>query len=247
MGIFDYLSAETRRERRLERSIRGANNKFKPKDYRQIALHEVLEEARKKNEVAIAGLLARYAVVAEPSSEDEQEKDWVFDTLVEIGEAALPQIRSSLRSSESITWVLRTLKDIVDLDDYKKELLELLSDFDIEYERNPDRKQQTIIALAEVPGEDVVTDLMVFLDDVNETVRFQTVAALVSQKSEIAREKLLKNMCEDESIRIRNEIVDAFCQLGWLTTGYKKKVDTILPAGYKQDKSGRIIKLGAAQ
>ena len=42
------------------------------------------------------------------------------------------------------------------------------------------------------------------------------------------------------------QAVEAFARLGWLTTGYKKKVDSILPSGFVQDKSGKIIKLGNA-
>ena len=71
-------------------------------------------------------------------------------------------------------------------------------------------------------------------------------SALAKHGNPLAREPLLKTMCEDESIRVRNEAVQAFAELGWLTTGYKKKVDGILPKGYKHDKSGKIVKLGNA-
>ncbi len=243
MGLLDFLSSEKRKERRLERSINSANNKYKPKDYRQIALEEVIQEAKKSNERAISGLLSRFAVNAEPSSEDEREKDWVCDALIEIGTTCLPQIRRSLRSAESVNWVQRTLKNIVSSDEYKKELLHVLSEFDTEYERNPDRKLQTIMALADTSGEEITEAILRFLEDVDETVRFQTVVALAKQGMESAREPMLKVMCGDESIRVRNEVVDAFCRIGWLTTGYKKKVDAILPDGYKQDKSGKIVKL----
>lgn len=245
MGLFDFLSSEKRKANAVERAIRSANNKFKPKDYRQIALREVIDAARAGNENAIAGLLARYNVNAEPSSEDENEKEWVYDALVDLGKKTLPNIRRSLRTAESITWVQRTLKAIVSKEEYTEELLEVLSDFDTEYERNPDRKIQTIAGLADCQGEKVVEAVLRFLDDVDETVRFQTVVTLAKLENPIAREPMLKTMCEDESIRVRNEVVEAFARLGWLTTGYKKKVDGILPQGYKHDKSGKIVKLGS--
>jgi HEAT repeat protein len=72
------------------------------------------------------------------------------------------------------------------------------------------------------------------------------VAALAEQGFESVREPMLKVMCEDESIRVRNQAVEAFARLGWLTTGYKKKVDAILPSGFVHDKSGKIVKLGNA-
>jgi hypothetical protein len=245
MGIFDFLSSEKRRERHIEKLLRSANNKYKPKEYRQPALSELIEVARAGDSVAIAGLLARFAVNAEPSSEDEREKDWVCEALIDIGQTALPQIRHSLRTAESVSWMHRTLKQIVSPGDYKAELLDVLSDFDTEYERNPDRKLQTIMALSETNGEEIAEALLRFLEDVDETVRFQTVGALARLECDLAREPMLKTMCEDESIRVRNGVIDAFVRLAWSTTGYKKKIDALLPKGYKHEKSGKIVKLGS--
>ncbi|MDD5306404.1 MAG: HEAT repeat domain-containing protein [Deltaproteobacteria bacterium] len=245
MGILDFLSAEKREARRLGRIVKRANNKYTPKDYRQVALQEMIDEARRGNAIALSGLLARFAVCAEPSIEDEEEKEWVHDALVEIGPPALPYIRRALRSAESVVWVQRVFKSIVTPEEYKGELLDVLLGFDTEYERNPDRKMQTVMALAEVPGHDVAEALLRFLTDVDETVRFQTVVALARHADEVAREPLLKAICDDESIRVRNIAIESFANLGWVTTGFKKKTESLLPAGYTQDKSGRIIKIGS--
>ncbi|MFO8070377.1 MAG: HEAT repeat domain-containing protein [Polyangia bacterium] len=244
MGLIDFLSSEKRHARRVDRLIRRANNKHTPKDYRQIALNDLIEQARKGDEVALRGMIQRFSVNAEPSIEDEREKEWVCDALIDFGDKSLPHVKRAMRSAESVNWLQRALRNIVSEDEYREELLDILSEFDTEYERNPDRKQQIIMALAEIPRRDVAEALVRFLEDVDETVRFQTVAALTRQGDEVAREPLLETMCEDESIRVRNEAVAAFADLGWSTSGYKKKVDAILPAGFKQDKSGKIVKLG---
>jgi HEAT repeat protein len=246
MGFFDFFSAEKRSEKRLDREIKSANNKFKPKDYRQVSLQNVIAEARKGNPKAVAGLLARFTVVADPTIEDEKEKEWVFDALVEIGEKALPEIRKALRRQESVSWIQRVLRNVVSAEAYRAEMLSVLEEFDTEYERNPDRKLQTIMALADIVDSDVTQALLRFLEDVDETVRYQTVTALARQGMDSAREPLLKVMCEDESIRVRNQVVEAFARLGWLTTGFKKKVDAILPGGFAHDKTGKIVKLGSS-
>ena len=244
MGILDFLSKDSREQRKVERAIKRANNKYTPKDYRQAALHDVVEFARGGNATAFRGMIARFGVNAEPSIDDEKEKDWVCEALIEIGQPALEHLKRALRSAESVNWVQRVYRNIVTLDEYKMELLDVLSDFDTEYERNPDRKIQTIMALSDIKGQDVAEALLRFLDDVDETVRFQTVVALSKQENELAREQMLKTMCEDESIRVRNEAVESFAILGWSTQGYKKKINDILPSGYKHDKSGKITKLG---
>jgi HEAT repeat protein len=247
VGILDYFSKEQRHSRWIAKQVRRANNKHTPKDYRQIALQNVIAHARRGDEAALRGMIARFAVIAEPTIEDEREKEWICDALIEIGEPALPQIKRALRSAESVNWVQRALRNIVPPDDYKRELLDVLADFDTEYERNPDRKIQTVMALAEIDDPQVTEALLRFLEDVNETVRFQTVSALARQAGESAREHLLKTMCEDESIRVRNEIIEIFAQRGWSTKGYKKKIEGVLPPGFKHDKSGRIIKLGGSE
>ncbi len=244
MGIFDFLSKERRHGRWVEKQIRRANNKHTPKDYRQVALSNVIEDAKKGNETAIGGMIARFSVIAEPISEDEREKEWVCEALIDIGRPALPQIRKALRSAETVNWLQRGLHGIVDEDELRRELLDVLAEFDTEYERNPDRKIQTIMALADLPDSEVASRLLRFLGDVDETVRFQTVVALARQGDEVAREPLLHTMCEDESLRVRNEAVDAFAERGWSTSGFKKKIDSLLPKGYRHDKSGKIVKLG---
>ncbi len=244
MGIFSYFSKENRHRRRLEGNIRRANNRHTPKDYRQAALYEVMDEARKGDPVAIAGLLARFSIIAEPSIEDEKEKEWVSETLIQIGDRARPHVCRALRSAESVNWVQRILRNTVSKDEYRDELLSVLNDFDTEYERNPDRKMQTIMALGEIVEEPVTRALLRFLEDVNETVRFQTVVALAHHGNELAREPLLKTMCEDESLRVRNQAIESFADLSWSTSGYKKKIPDLLPDGYKHDGSGKIVKLG---
>jgi hypothetical protein len=246
MGILDFLSKEKRHERWIRKQVARANNKHTPKDYRQIALQNVIEHAKRGDQIALSGMVARFAVIAEPTIEDEREKEWVCEALIEIGDVALPQIKRAMRSAESVSWVHRALRSIVSVEEFKTELLDVLADFDTEYERNPDRKIQTIMALADVHEPDVLQALLRFLEDVDETVRFQTVVALVQQEDDAAREALLKAMCEDESIRLRNEIVDAFARRGWSVSGQKKKVPGVLPDGYRLDKSGRIVKLGGS-
>jgi hypothetical protein len=245
MGIFDYLSKERRHRRKVDARVRRANNKHTPKDYRQIALQEVIDLAKSGDEIALRGLIQRFSVNAEPSIEDEKEKEWVSDALVNIGRPALPHIAKALRTAESVNWVQRVFHGIVSPEEYAVELLSVLSGFDTEYERNPDRKTQTVMALAEVPERRVAEALLRFLEDVDETVRFQTVVSLAKIGDEIAREPMLKVMCDDESLRVRNEVIEAFASLAWSTQGFKKKIDDLLPRGYRHEKSGRIVKLGS--
>lgn len=245
MSILDYFSGEKRHARKVDARVRRANNKHTPKEYRQIALQEVIDFSKAGDEVALRGLIQRFSVNAEPSIEDEKEKEWVHDALVAIGRPALAHLSRALRSAESVNWVQRVFRDIVPEEEYKAELLDVLAAFDTEYERNPDRKMQTIVALADLPERRVAEALLRFLEDVDETVRFQTVVALSKIGDEIAREPMLRVLCDDESLRVRNEVVETFASRAWSTQGFKKKIEDLLPRGYRHEKSGRIVKLGS--
>ena len=94
--------------------------------------------------------------------------------------------------------------------------------------------------------------LLPYLEDVDETVRFQTVEALIHARAhdkaeEGAREPLLKLLlsADEESRRIKLRILDGLCETGWNTHGYKAEVDAAiatLGGGYHQDGKGRIKK-----
>jgi hypothetical protein len=85
-----------------------------------------------------------------------------------------------------------------------------------------------------------------YLGDMDEGVRFTTVEALLSLKSEeTARDKLLELFVSDaeESLRLRIRIADGFAELGWLVHGHRGGVEKKLPDGFQLDREGHILKL----
>jgi len=58
MGLFEYFSPENRKARTIAKAVARANNKHMPKEYRRIALDQVIQMARERNQTAIEGLVA---------------------------------------------------------------------------------------------------------------------------------------------------------------------------------------------
>ena len=58
--------------------------------------------------------MRRFGMMYDKTIEDEQEKEWVFEMLVEKGAAVLPALKKYMMSADSISWPLRLLDKVVD-------------------------------------------------------------------------------------------------------------------------------------
>src|SRR2546430_16445225 len=141
MGLFDLLSKEKRDERARARNIKQAINKYAQSADRLKALEGLADDA---SDDALYGLLRRFGMMYDKTIEDEQEKEWVFETLCEKGPAALPAVKRYLRSADSISWPLRLLDRLAPNKDAEIAMLEeVLARHEPGYERDPTKKQQS--------------------------------------------------------------------------------------------------------
>src|SRR5262249_8195890 len=62
---------------------------------------------------AVEALLARFTFITDPTISDQEEKDAVFQAVVEAGEKAVDPIRKFLRRHDSISWGLKCLEKIL--------------------------------------------------------------------------------------------------------------------------------------
>jgi hypothetical protein len=244
MGLFDIFSKDKREERSRAGNIQRAINKYAQTGDRYKAMEALATEG---SDEAIYGLLRRFGMMYDKSIEDEQEKEWVFDTLVSKGESALPAVKRYLVSADSVSWPLRVLQKIAPSKDAELEMIaDVLARHEPGYERDPTKKVQLIrhIGLMKHPkGAALVAP---YLADMDEGVRFSTIEALFAFKNEEeAREKLLELFVSDaeESLRLRLRIAEGFADLGWLVQGHRGGVEKKLPDGFQLDREGHILKL----
>lgn len=188
---------------------------------------------------SIEALLPRFTFYIEPSITDQEEKDAAFTGIVGLGEVAIEPVISFLRKAESISWPVKMLDKLAPPDVVIGKLLELLGDMDIEYERDPQRKIQILATFEERTDQRIVDAVPRFLMDANETVRFNAVGALFAQEEvETCRDQLVDCLCEEESVRIRNRILQGFIDRKWEIGKRKEDVKKNLPSGYTLDPKG---------
>ena len=263
MGLFDFLSGKGN----LEKTVKTANAKNGQSADRYRALERLRDEA---TDESVAGMLRRFTWNYDKTIEDEQEKEWVFDQVVELGShkahegddadtravkeqtraLVLRQLEKAMMSAETIAWPLKILQRLAPGDEGWPHLEKVIEANDNSYVRDPSRKIQLITHLGEhFTDERVAREMLQYLEDVDETVRFATACALGHQKNEeVAREPLLRLLLskDEESRRIKVRILELLAELGWNTHGFKGEVEQTLSdySGFSLDGKGRIKRHG---
>src|SRR5579859_4089734 len=98
MGLKDFFSSEGRAARSLQKHVNRARNKDAQHVDRQSSLDVLRDAAQDGSEEAMAGLLSRFTIRYDKSIEDEQEKEFVAEELINLGTKVLPPLQRHLRS-----------------------------------------------------------------------------------------------------------------------------------------------------
>jgi HEAT repeat protein len=235
MALFGLLGKKSEGSQ-LKKLADRANNRRGQAVDRWEAIHAL---AKLGTAEAVEALLPRFTFYVDPSITDQEEKDAAFDGIVAAGRAAVEPVTAFMRKADSLSWPVKILDRLVGPTAVTEKLLPLLAEMDTEYERDPQRKIQTLTVLEERPDPRTAQAAARFLEDPNETVRFQAVGAILAQAEAAAhRDELLRCFCAEESVRIRNRILDGFERGGWDVGELAAQVKPRLTAGYTLDRQG---------
>jgi len=192
-----------------------------------------------KTKESVNALLPRFTFYVQPSITDQEEKDAVFSALVDAGEVAIEPVAQFMRKAESISWAIKILDRVAPSDVVVGHLLEVLSTMDIEYERDPERKNQILTTLSERKDPRIEAAVVRFLGDMNETVRFNTVAVLSAQDAVAnQRQAIITCLCAEDSVRVRNRILDALSVAKVSVSPQEEQVKPRLTQGWILDGAG---------
>jgi hypothetical protein len=223
MGIFDLLSKEGRARSALERYVKRVNDKYIAAAERYPAMTKLREIG---TDEALYGLMRRFGFVSEGKVmmgelSDEQEKQWVVDTLSDLGERAFGPVRRYILEGETVSYPLRVLERIAPAEKVLALIDELCAREEPGYTRHPQKKVQFIGWLSEWKGparSEIAKRIVPYVQDFDETVRFTAIDALAHQPDEAtARAPLLDALIrpEEESRRIRVRIAEVLAETGW--------------------------------
>ena len=213
MGLFDIFGGKSP-EKALQKAAKHAANKRAQAVDRWEAIQEL---SRMGTTEAVEALLPRFTFYTDPSITDAEEKDAAFNGVVGAGEAAVAPVMGFLERSASLAWPLKMLDRLRTPEQVLEALLGLLQDMDTEYERDPEKKLDVLAALAERKDPSITEAVSRFLEDVNETARFNAIGALLNQDDPdgAIKTKLVGQLGGEESMRVKVRILEACRDREW--------------------------------
>lgn len=240
MGLLGFLSKEGRDRRSLEKNAARAVNKYAQSPDRYKAMQSLINEGSPES---IFAVLRRFGMMYDKSIEDEQEKEWLFDSLVEKGAAIIPQVERYLLAADSISWPLRLLSKVAGKEHEIDVIKKVLERHEPGYERDPSKKIQLLNHLAAMKDSAVAPLAAPYLADMDEGVRYAAAEGLIRLgNEEAARETLIAHFVDEkeDSLRVRLVIADGLADQGWLVKSHRPAFDKRLPEAFAIDKDGRL-------
>ncbi len=242
MGILDFFSKSKGLSEGAFRkhADRVANKRAQSAD----RYESILALKDEKSAPGVEALLKRFTYYIDPSITDQDEKDVVFNGIVEAGPIALEPIRKFLRENDALSWAVKVLDRMLPEDQVISELLDVASTIDIEYTRDPDKKVQLLSTLEERHDVRIADATLRFLDDVSEPVRFAAIATITAQHEvpDAAVVRLIALALADDSVRIRQRVGDQFSKRKLVVPESSRADFAKAVVGYRVDGSGVVSK-----
>jgi hypothetical protein len=234
------------KERTLQKTIEKAINKLAQQPDRWSALEKLREDS---SDEALYGLCKRFSVTSMKGVEDEQEKSWVVDVLVEKGTATIAPLVRYMKTADQLSFPLRVLGRIADHDKIISVVDELFASEPPGYARFPDRRIDLIKWFTEWKGateDEVLPRVIPYLTDFDENVRFIAIDGVSSRDPKKFVGPLVDALVrpEEESGRIRRTVVEVLERTKAPLGGRAKDVAAMLTGQlgdeYKVD--GELVK-----
>ena len=192
---------------------------------------------------AVTALLKRFTFIMEPSITDAEEKQVAFEGILTAGDHALDPIRRFAAKAESLAWPMKIMREMLEEEGYVGELLQWLTKWDTEYAKFIDPKIQLLVEMEEHKDPRIMDAVSDFLMDVNEVARYHAVGAALYQDTDAAQAPLLSMFIDEESVRIRTRVADAFASRNWcVPEDQRAEARKSLPSGYTIDGDGMFRK-----
>lgn len=240
MALKDLLTGEGRLKFRTSRATKTLLERY--------AQHEARMEAADKlrsigTPEAIYGLARRFSATAENLGTDQEEKKTIQNMLIAFGDDAIEPLQRYIRNYDKVTWAIDALEELVPRDELVPFLFEILSEGDPVRIRG-EKATQILKALEDADDPEVVTGVVPCLKSPDDTVRIAAVECLEVYRDERAREPLLDALVDpdEDSMRVRMKIGETLERLQWDVKGYRKKVESALPEGFRVTSKGRVTR-----
>ncbi len=220
-----------------DRSLRRAMDKVLNKHAQSVDRFAALEKLGKDgSDDSLYALTRRFSFKYDKTIEDQQEKQWVMDTLISKGEASLSAVRRYMKDATTLHYPLIVVGRVASIKVALEIADELLASEPPGYTRDPERRTDVIAWLAEcdeASNEDVTTRCIPYLADFDENVRYKAVDSIALKPHPIAAGPLVDALVreEEESRRLRVRIGEVLAENQWDLGDKKSDVAALMEPG----------------
>ena len=235
------------KEKALQKTIEKATNKLSQQVDRWGALEKLKEDG---TEEALFGLCKRWGITSMKGVEDEQEKNWVVDTLVGFSARSLAPIIRYMKNAEQLAFPLRVLERVANREKVLEVADTLFASEPPGYVRMPERRIDLLRWLSEwkpITDDELVTRLTPYVADFDENSRFTAIESMSGRDPAKIGPPLIAALIrpEEESGRIRRTIVEVLVKgkvpLGEHTSAVEKILTGPLANEFRID-NGTLVK-----
>jgi HEAT repeat protein len=181
-------------EKNIAKQVLKVKERYAQPEYRRAAMEKLLEWGTPE---ALYGLLGRFSVVVQSPHWDEEEKRWLVDELVELGEPARAALSRFLQKENNIAFAAKALGQLSSKETFIEELCSALSARSPEDYRSAQAKQDLIHAIAEIATDASGEVLIPYLDDHSDDVQCTAIEAVEKIGLDSSHERLATMLTED--------------------------------------------------
>lgn len=194
MGFFDIFKSGPTPDSILGQ-VRKAKEVYAQPEYRRMAMEKLLKW---NTEESLRGLLERFTVVVQSPHWDEDEKRWLVDEMIKVGDQSKPILREFILKKNEVNYALLAYRKIVDNDEeYKKLLMEALNLRPPSDHRSVQGKQELIAAMSEFEPSFYEEVLIPYLADHSDDVQSAAIDALSKSTNPQVQAALIKLLESD--------------------------------------------------
>lgn len=230
MGLFDFFRKSSAGPAEQERLLARHAERVMEKSSLGLDRRQSIEYlCALGTEEAWRAVLPRYNFTVDSSINDRDDKNIIFEAIVQGGESAVEPVKEFLRKTTAVNWPIKMLQKLLDEKDFVGVLVEILAEEGTAYQKNPERKIQSIIALEGIVDDRVAGAVSRFLDDASEDTRFHAVRTLLGLSSAEVAAPLAALLAREESMRVRTTIVDGLVAGAWpVPEEHREKIGGLL-------------------
>ncbi len=176
MGFLGNLfGGEASSQKSIDKLVIKVKERYAQPEYRREAMEKLLALGTPE---AIAGVLQRFAVVAQSPHWDEEEKRWLVEELAERGDPARAALLAFLKRADHIAFAAKALKRLSAGDAFMRDLADALRARPPEDHRTSQGKAELIAALGDANTADALAAVLPYLSDHADDVQCTTVDSI---------------------------------------------------------------------